>query len=740
MKKLNLLIYNPYFILMSLFVLFGAIPLQAQVIRSYTSIFSDNIRGGHTIIGNTLSAIYTSGSGSTGTINTTRMNDFGNYGNGRTSQYGNDNSNIQLVDVDGSSQTSNSSSANLGLPSGTNTIVFARLYWGGRIKSGDGGSNNINLRTAKFRYNTETYVTITAAPGAIDKSLISGSDSSYQAYIDVTNYVNARKNGTYTLADIEAATGSISNGGYFAGWALVVVYENTSMPFCSIRVFDGYLQVYDGGAGTSQTITLNGLNPPATFSLPEDAYMSTVSWEGDANLAASVDNPNGDYVKVNGTAVTNAVNPVTNFWNGTISKNGVHLTGNKNPDFLNQMGIDIDEVQVGTGYGINPSTTNINVEFGTEADQYFPSLFAFTMKTKPPLVNLDKIVKDTASGNAPWQIPNNMLNPNEIVTYTITGKNLGSGNALNCVITDTIPADITYRMGSLKVNAPTPGVTAGFKTEASGDDAALKSKYADRDYVKFFIGRDATFTSGGTLLPNDSFNVQFQCVAPASANALKFVSNTARITGTEQDGITPFVDDGTAFIGPQGGPVSIYLSAFSVQQQTSYALLRWVTSAEKDNDHFEIERSVDGVYFTLAGSVSGSGTSNETKNYQFLDPINSNDQIIYYRLKVLDKDHRASYSKIIALRLNGLVELKNYSVYPNPFQSSLKFQLYSAGETDIRIRISNLAGQRETNYGIRLQAGENIVVLKYLDQLPSGIHILEIITDKGTITQKIMKQ
>lgn len=47
-----------------------------------------------------------SGSGSSGTVNTTAMNDFsvsgtGSYSNGRTSAYGNDNSNIQFVDVDG---------------------------------------------------------------------------------------------------------------------------------------------------------------------------------------------------------------------------------------------------------------------------------------------------------------------------------------------------------------------------------------------------------------------------------------------------------------------------------------------------------------------------------------------------------------------------------------------------------------------------------------------------------------
>lgn len=177
--------FRSWFVTSSI-VLLPVLAVQAQVVRPYTLVYSDNIRGGHTIIGNTITAIYSSGSGSTGTVNLTQMNDFstsgtGDYTNGRTSAYGNDNSNIQLVDVDGISATANSSSANLVLPAGSNTIKFARLYWGGRISGGTGGPNNINLRTTKIRFNSEGYQTITAAPGAIDKSIISGSARSMAA-------------------------------------------------------------------------------------------------------------------------------------------------------------------------------------------------------------------------------------------------------------------------------------------------------------------------------------------------------------------------------------------------------------------------------------------------------------------------------------------------------------------------------------------------------------------------------
>lgn len=181
--------------------------------------------------------------------------------------------------------------------------------------------------------------------------MISGQDSAYQSYIDVTTFISANGSGTYTVADITVATGSTNGGGNFGGWAVVVVYENPVVAYSSVRVYDGFMQVYSGGSPTTQSILLTGLNAPGSPVLASDAYMTTVSWEGDGNLGSSTNNPNGDYIKVNGVAVSNGVNPVTNFWNGTVSKTGF-ISVPRTPTFLNQMGIDIDEQEVGTGYNI----------------------------------------------------------------------------------------------------------------------------------------------------------------------------------------------------------------------------------------------------------------------------------------------------------------------------------------------------------------------------------------------------
>ncbi len=887
---------------------------NAQVVRPYGGpLYSDNIHGGHTIFGNSITAIYTSGSGSSGTVNTTAMNDFsvsgtGSYSNGRTSAYGNDNSNIQFVDVDGGatitslisnggmwryyslnnyaavpsnvsglnwtqdayndasnwtntannsgafgynepsvnspSQTNretyylrrdvsisnpsqyttitltakyddgaviyvngvevarmnmpsgalvygtnpssnrnytdgdfiidipasnfvngnnqiavalyqgtsntvdfyydmilegnilnttfNSSSADLIMPSGTNAIKFARLYWGGRIDGGTGGSGNINLRTVKIRKGTSgAYTNIVAPVSQVDKSVISGQDSAYQSYIDVTTFISANGSGTYTVADITVATGSTNGGGNFGGWAVVVVYENPVVAYSSVRVYDGFMQVYSGGSPTTQSILLTGLNAPGSPVLASDAYMTTVSWEGDGNLGSSTNNPNGDYIKVNGVAVSNGVNPVTNFWNGTISKNGVHIS-TKNPNFLNQMGIDIDEQEVGTGYNIPVNATQVGIEFGTESDQYFPSVFAFTIKSKDPEITLDKTVSDATAPFGQVQI-------NEILTYTLSGSNLGTAAALNCTVVDSIPTNVAYVPGSMIV-VNCPGfANNSVQSDASDADFAFKGTSGGRDYVKFYIGTGSTNAAGGTLQPGETYTLRFKVITPASVPLLSTVTNTARITGQNVFG-DQFVDDGTANIAA-GSILSVKMTTFTVKKENNNAVLRWTTVSETKNDHFEIERSVDGVNFTKMGIVSGNGTTAMTRNYSYPDPlVNVNAKVLYYRLRMIDKDGFNTFSQVLALRLDGSIIMSNMTVYPNPFTNNIKLQVNSVKEENSLIRFINMNGQEVLKRSVTLQPGENIVIIKDLEIMAPGMYIMEFGTKDGVMTQKIIKK
>ena len=312
--------------------------------RSYSLVYSENLKGGSTIFGNTLMNIITNKK-----VDLIKMNDNAKDGN---SSYGNDNEDMEYVDIDGStgngSVTRNSSSADLILPAGTNTIKLARLYWGGRVNDKDFDLTTSANKTIKIRKGTTNVYSDVTALG-IDKTPITNAtgNTEYQAYADITTFIKNNGTGTYTVGNVPLSTGATGGGGNHGGWSIVVVYENPSVSYNSVRVYDGFQQVYNGGSLTTSTVTLTGLDVPSGALAAADAKMGVVAWEGDANLK-------GDFLKINGNTFSNATNAADNPWNGTITDNGVHVT-TKNPNYTNQMGIDIDMFNVGAGYGITPN-------------------------------------------------------------------------------------------------------------------------------------------------------------------------------------------------------------------------------------------------------------------------------------------------------------------------------------------------------------------------------------------------
>src|SRR5206468_5390358 len=139
------------------------------------------LQGGTAIFGNTLLAIKLNNK-----VDTMKMNDNRDSG---YSQWGNNASNMQYVDIDGAdgngSVTRNSSSSDLVLPAGTNTIKMARLYWGGRVKNTDFDLTADANKGIKIRKGTTSAYSDVTALG-IDKVSIATGYTEYQAYADIT--------------------------------------------------------------------------------------------------------------------------------------------------------------------------------------------------------------------------------------------------------------------------------------------------------------------------------------------------------------------------------------------------------------------------------------------------------------------------------------------------------------------------------------------------------------------------
>lgn len=689
--------------------------------RKFSLIYSENLKGGTTLFGNTLLCLKNVSNEGVETIADTSIINSNRYdGN---SIYGNDYNYMGNVDIDGNvgagTTTRNSSSADLILPAGNNTIKLARIYWGGRVADADFNLNLSENKKIKIRKGNSGNYTDVAALN-IDKATIIEGYSEYQAYADITAFITKNGSGTYTAGNVALSTGAIENGGNNGGWCIVVVFENPTLNYSSVRVYDGFEKVFNDGSPVTTAVTLTGLDVPSGDLSPEDAKMGVMTWEGDANLY-------GDFLKINGNYFSNQTNQYYNPWNGTITNNGQHVT-TKNPDFTNQMGIDIDMFEAGL-YGIEPNATSVNLEFGTEADQYYPGLFTFSIRMKDPAVTLEKSVKDANN--------NNIAEAGEILTYTLKGKNAGTGNANGIKIIDTLPNTVTYLPNSLKV-VSSPGVTAGSKTDARNDDVAEFISDGIYNTVVFRVGRGADKTNGGSIARNESYEVQFQVKIRQfePGEQVPPIMNIARIK-SNSDANVVFVDDGTAILNPLAA-MPVTLEKFDASISKEKVSLNWVTSMEINCKEFLIERSTDGISFTQIGRVDGNGTTSSYHSYFFEDDVSSIPaSVAFYRLKQIDADGKFQFSKIISVKQpetnNGI------SISPNPFSDNLTVKLFWPKTETVTEKIINTAGNELFSEKISLQKGKNVHTLYNLSFLPKGTYFIQFISSEKSVTEKITK-
>lgn len=402
---------------------------------------------------------------------------------------------MEMLDIDSDPSTFNSSSAQLTIPAGA-TVLFAGLYWGG---TSDGATtpapdpskrNEALLATPGGGYQTITAETFTS----IDNSGTSGWDV-YNSFADVTSLVQAAGSGTYTMANVQVSTGT--NFTYpNAGWALVIVYEDPTEPRRNLSVFDGYQFT---GFGSSITNTLSGLQTPPTPGF--GVFMGAVAGDGEIDQL-------GDFLDINGTRVSDGLNPSNNFFNGTISKFGSHITTRTPNDPFNLV-FDIDYLDLTAwnqaNNAIPTNATSIDVTLGTDGDGIWPMAYFFGVEVFEPnlVTQFEKTTPQTSYQNG------------DTIAYTISVTNTGNDNAVNTVITDVVPTGTTFVPGSLKIN----GVT---KTDGATDEAEF-----DGTNVIFRVGTGANTTQGGQLNINETVTMSFEVTVTAAAG--ETVCNQASI-------------------------------------------------------------------------------------------------------------------------------------------------------------------------------------------------------------------
>ncbi|MFC5047962.1 Calx-beta domain-containing protein [Aquimarina hainanensis] len=380
--------------------------------RPYEERFSLNVRGNFDMIGNTNLVCVANCPATPQTNNPAVQMGYANIDATRT----------------------NSSSADLALPAGS-TVSWAGLYWGGSHNSTFGGITNpdpsLNIQQVQIQEpGAATYTTINAGITSINSSF--NGWNVFMSVADITPIVQNAGSGTYTVADIALITGSAFTGP-FGGWTMVIIYEDPADITRSVSVWDGFDFF---GFGANDMFTVTGLLTPSTGTFDTDA--GYFGMDGEANQT-------GDFIGINGTPLSNGLNPTNNTLNSTISKFGVNVT-TKNPNQAFNWGIDIDMFDA-TGFVPNNATT-LNVDLGSASEGIWGGVFAVSTEVAFPTV-ASKTFSPVTVGY------------NETSTVTIILENPATGVDLtNLSLEDNLPTGMVIAATPNGTSSCTGTITA----------------------------------------------------------------------------------------------------------------------------------------------------------------------------------------------------------------------------------------------------------------------------------------
>src|SRR5882724_932679 len=203
---------------------------------------------------------------------------------------------------------------------------------------------------------------------------------------------------------------------------------------------------------------------------------------------------------------------------------------------------------------------------------------------------------------------------------------------------------------------------------------------------------------------------------------------------------TVSVDEGNGTCTMASYTKSLTVSAILPSQMLSFegvlkenaGMLSWVTSDETNNKYFIVERSSNGGQFDSIGIIPGTNNPG-TNKYNFTDTrlLNGSN---YYRLRQVDIDGIARYSKVISLNNAGAAAGK-IQVFPNPALSVLNYTVTSAAAELVNVQIYSLSGILVQSSQQQLSAGLNQRSLTVGD-LRDGSYFLKI-TGKQGATQLV---
>lgn len=265
----------------------------------------------------------------------------------------------------------------------------------------------------------------------------------------------------------------------------------------------------------------------------------------------------------------------------------------------------------------------------------------------------------------------------------------------------------------------------------------------DGDFVD--AGENVYSSGGSATAGNHPFSFTTPASPPVTNQFLRarlIARDFGGATGSCLNPTAGQVEDYAVFFA-SGSLLPVTLIDFNGYHHNGANVLNWQTSDEKENSHFEVERSINGIQFESIGRVNGALNSNTIKRYSFTDPLQggfARYSRLYYRLKMVDISDKAEYSKTITITTQADQGDLLLTLQPNPFTNAISATIQLKNANRLNMQLIDMTGRLIWQNEKNLPAGIHNLTYNNFERLAKGTYVLKITSDTETVTRLVEKR
>lgn len=191
-------------------------------------------------------------------------------------------------------------------------------------------------------------------------------------------------------------------------------------------------------------------------------------------------------------------------------------------------------------------------------------------------------------------------------------------------------------------------------------------------------------------------------------------------------------------------PLPVSLVELSARWEENDGVVSWVTASEVNNSHFVVERSFDGIDYSVAGKVGTAapgGNSSAMLSYRFADKnIRSiTADYVFYRLVQFDYNGTQQvHGPVLLAERSVRSRQSELTLYPNPTQGQFTV-VKKGGTASYTVTVLNMAGQpvhKQLNVSAR-DLATGYVIDADRAGWPCGIYVVQLESDRGIEIKRI---